>query len=84
MLSVKDRLQLSVDLAEWIKQCEQIPGLIFQPVTNAIALASVNLPGHFHPDPADRLIVATARVLGAVLVTGDSKIRAYTHGRTLW
>ena len=84
MLIAKDRLQFSVDLAEWIKQSERIPGLAFQPVTNAIALASVSLPGQFHPDPADRLIVATARVLGAALVTGDAKIRAYAHVRTLW
>lgn len=84
MLIAKDRLRLPVDLTEWIKQCEQIPGLTFQPVTNVIALASVNLPGQFHPDPADRIIVATARVLGGALVTGDTKIRAYVHIRTLW
>jgi PIN domain nuclease of toxin-antitoxin system len=84
MLIVKGKLQFSIDLGEWIRQSEQIPGLTFQPVTNAIALASVNLPGQFHPDPADRLIVATARMLGAALVTGDEKIKRYPHVRTLW
>ncbi|MCX8050188.1 MAG: type II toxin-antitoxin system VapC family toxin [Methylohalobius sp.] len=84
MLIAKDRLQLSVDLTEWVRQCERIPGFVFQPITNAIALAAVNLPGQFHPDPADRLIVATARVLGATLVTGDQKIRDYRYVRTLW
>jgi len=54
----------------------------FVPVDNAIALRSVNLPGEFHKDPADRLIVATARRL-APLVTGDSAIHAYPHGRSI-
>jgi len=84
MLVAKDKLRFSVDLTEWVKQCERIPGLTFQPVTNAIALASVDLPGRFRPDPADRLIVATARAFGAVIVTGDTKIRAYAHVRALW
>lgn len=84
MLIIKGKLQFSIDLGKWIRQSEQIPGLTFQPVTNAIALASVNLPGQFHPDPADRFIVATARMLGAALVTGDEKIRRYPHVRTLW
>jgi PIN domain nuclease of toxin-antitoxin system len=40
-------------------------------------------PGKFHPDPADRLIVVTARMLGATLVTEDEKVRCYPHVRTL-
>jgi PIN domain nuclease of toxin-antitoxin system len=84
ILVAKGKLQFAIDLGKWITQSEQIPGFTFQPVTNAIAIASVNLPGQFHPDPADRLIVATARILGATLITGDEKIRNYAHVRTLW
>ena len=53
-------------------------------VDNEIAVKSVELPGEFHKDPADRLIVATARKMAAPLVTADDKIRAYPHVRTLW
>ena len=84
MLVAKGRLQFALDLREWIAECEKLPGIRFMPVSNAIALASVNLPGEFHPDPADRLIVATARHLGARIVTSDSKIQAYPHVKSVW
>ena len=84
MLLARGRLQLAIDLSEWIAECEKLPGLRFAPVTNAIALASVNLPGEFHSDPADRIIVATARHLGAEIVSSDLKIRRYAHVKSLW
>ena len=84
MLVAKGRLQFALDLAQWIAECEKLPGLRFAPVTNAIALASVNLPGEFHPDPADRIIVATARHLAAQIVTSDRKIRNYPHVKSVW
>jgi PIN domain nuclease of toxin-antitoxin system len=56
----------------------------FLPVDNEIARLSVSLPGKFHSDPADRMIVATARFLGAPLVTKDAKIRKYRHVKTVW
>jgi PIN domain nuclease of toxin-antitoxin system len=52
------------------------------PITPRIAVESTQLPGEFHNDPADQLIVATARVLSAVLMTADSKIRRYSHVAT--
>lgn len=45
---------------------------------------SCTLPGSFHADPADRMIVATARHHGLTLLTADAAIRAYPHLRTLW
>jgi PIN domain nuclease of toxin-antitoxin system len=54
------------------------------PVDVDIALKSVHLPGQFHKDPADRMIVATARKLAVPLVTKDEKIRAYPHVKTIW
>mgnify|MGYP001205208797 FL=1 len=84
LLVQRKRLQLSIDLAEWIAETERIKNVTFHPVTNAIALQSVNLPGSFHPDPADRILVATARHLGAAMITGDAKIRGYSHVKTLW
>ena len=41
-------------------------------------------PAHFIRTPADRLIVATALVHGAAVVSKDEKIRAYRHVRSIW
>lgn len=84
MLLAKGRITLSMDLAEWLATVEQIEVVKFYAVDNEIALKSAQLPGDFHKDPADRIIVATARKLGAVLVTADEKIKAYSHVRTVW
>jgi len=84
LLVQRKRLELSIDLSEWIAETERIEGVTFHPVNNSIALQSVNLPGTFHPDPADRILVATARHLGATMITGDAKIHGYPHVKTLW
>ncbi len=42
------------------------------------------LPGEFHQDPADRMIVATARKLAVPLVTADEKIINDEHVKTVW
>lgn len=84
MLVSCGRLVLSLEISEWLALVSQTPSLRFVPVDNAIAVASATLPGDFHKDPADRLITATARKLGAPLVTADERIRAYPHVRTVW
>ena len=75
---------LSINVQDWIRKTESLPFVRFVPVDNAIALRSVSLPGTFHSDPADRIIAATALVMGLPLVTKDEKIRAYPHLRTIW
>ena len=55
------------------------PGVRETPITAAIAIDASYLPGDFHPDPMDRLIVATARHLGLPIVTSDRKIIAYAQ-----
>ncbi|AFQ50039.1 twitching motility protein PilT [Burkholderia cepacia GG4] len=52
--------------------------------TPVACIGSPRAPGAFHNDPADCMIVATARRLGAPLVTRDERIRAYAHVKTLW
>lgn len=84
MLVQRNRLSLSMSAGDWLATVEQIDGLRFVPVDRHLALASVNLPGEFHKDPADRLIVATARHFGATLMTADDKILRYPHVRSLW
>jgi PIN domain nuclease of toxin-antitoxin system len=84
LLVEKSRLRLSMNAEEWIAKSESLPYLHFVSVDNRIALQSVQLPGAFHSDPADRIIVATALTLGADLVTKDDKIRSYPHVKTVW
>lgn len=47
------------------------------PITTHIAIESSRLPDPFHKDPADRLIVATARIHGLTVITSDHKILDY-------
>lgn len=84
MLVARGRISLSMDVASWLRRIETIEGVRFISVDNEIAVKAVELPGDFHKDPADRIIVATARKLGAAVVTADEKIRAYPHARTIW
>jgi PIN domain nuclease of toxin-antitoxin system len=84
MLVARERLLLSMDVASWLGTAGQIQGVRFYPVDVEIAVNSVTLPGEFHKDPADRMIVATARKLAAPVVTRDDRIRAYAHVKTIW
>ncbi len=73
------RLQLTIPVEEWLSAALQYPGIRLLDLTPKIVVASTQLPGSFHRDPADQLIVATARVLDVALVTIDGKIRQYPH-----
>ena len=80
----KKWLQLSIEAADWIARSEALPFLQFIPVDNQIAVKAT-LPGEpRHEDPVDRIIIATALVLGATLITMDEKIRKDPRVRTLW
>ncbi len=84
MLVQRERLVLSMDVASWLATVAKIDAVHFMPLDVEIAVKSVDLPGNFHKDPADRMIVATARKLAAPLVSKDEKIRAYAHVKTVW
>ena len=84
MLISTGRLILSMDIESWLDEIAQIDGVRFVPVDNEIGIKSTQLPGEFHKDPADRMIVATARKLAAPLVTADKRIIAYAHVKTIW
>lgn len=68
---------------EWLESALAIPDVNLIPITPSIAVDSVNLPGEFHKDPADRLIVATARRYDCILLTQDVSILAYPHVKLL-
>ncbi len=76
------RLVLPVALGDWFRDALAYPGVTLVDLTPGIAIESTQLPGRFHRDPADQIIVATARVLGHDLLTADQKIRDYPHVNT--
>ncbi|MCG1042678.1 type II toxin-antitoxin system VapC family toxin [Mycetohabitans sp. B8] len=84
MLVEREKLVLSMDVASWLTTVCAIDAVRFVPVDVEIGLKSIALPGEFHQDPADRMIVATARKLAVPLVTRDEKIRVYKHVKTIW
>ena len=84
LLVAKGRLALTMDVDDWLRTVGKIEGVHFVPVDNEIAVQSVQLPGVFHPDPADRIITALARHYSIAVVTGDTKIRNYRHVKTVW
>lgn len=65
------------DPTRWFERLIAAPALSEAPLTAAAAIAAATLPGDLHGDPADRLLIATARDIGATLVTRDSNIIAY-------
>lgn len=77
------RLALNAGISEWLDQALSYPGVSLLPLTPSIVVESTRLPGEFHRDPADQMIVATARVYQALLVTCDHKLTDYPHVRTL-
>jgi Uncharacterized protein conserved in bacteria len=77
------RLALPCSVPEWFNLALAYPGIRLLGLTPAIAYESTALPPGFHRDPADQIIVATARVHGLPLLTADAKIVDYPHVETL-
>lgn len=84
MLVSKDRLSLRFPVNQWIELSYQLPKLRWVSLTPEIGVLSTNLPGLFHGDPADRLIVASALAYGSALITADQKIHSYMHIESVW
>ena len=84
LLAANDRLQLTMDVADWIAKSESVSFIRFVPVDNSIAIKSVNLAQPLHSDPADRIIIATAIKVGVPMVTKDEKILNYPYVKTIW
>lgn len=78
LLEAKQRLRLPMSVDEWVERALDRPDihLIGLNQTRTV-LDSCHLPADFHTDPADRLLVATARSENAMLVTRDQKILDY-------
>ena len=68
------RIRLSIPLREWLEKAVAPPLVRRLGISPAIAAEMAALPDWFHRDPADRILVATARTLGATLLTQDRRI----------
>jgi PIN domain nuclease of toxin-antitoxin system len=76
MLVERDRLELDMDLERWLAVASAPATVELARLTPAVAAEVARLPEKFHRDPADRLIVATARVMKLRVLTRDKKISA--------
>jgi PIN domain nuclease of toxin-antitoxin system len=81
MLAKKERITLDQPVLAWMKNAIKISGIQLIRLTPEIVVESNSLPGDLHGDPADRLLVATARILDLTLVTRDEKILDYGTGK---
>ena len=73
------KLSLHCPLEEWLDTALNYPGVRLLDLSKAVIVEATRLPGEFHRDPADQIIVATARVHACPLLTADSKILQYPH-----
>lgn len=77
VLSHTGKLRFLPDPQAWFARLMALPAVQEAPFTGAIAIAAYQLPGDLHNDPADRMLIATARHLGVPILTRDRKIIEY-------
>jgi PIN domain nuclease of toxin-antitoxin system len=82
MLVRKRRLELDRELGEWMEHALEAPKLELLPLTPTVAALGSEL--EIHGDPGDRIIAATALLVGAALVTKDEKLQRYEALKTVW
>ena len=84
MLVAKERIGLSMDVQVWLDVALQRPKVKLLPLSPEIAVLSTRLPGNFHGDPSDRLIVASCLAYQAPLITKDEKIKNWQYLQVIW
>jgi PIN domain nuclease of toxin-antitoxin system len=77
MLLQRGRIGIKKSLDEFLEEIDSHPLLAILPLTRKVAAESVRLGDGFHRDPADQIIVATARCHGLTLITADERIRKW-------
>lgn len=84
MLVAKQRLALNLDVMPWIDKALKYPGTTLLNLDPEIVVTSTRLPGTFHGDPADRMIVATCMKYGVPLITRDEQIHSWGKIKVIW
>lgn len=80
----RERLRLNMPVDQWLADVRRLPELTVQPVSADITEQAGRYGDDMHGDPADRLIAATAQVLGLRLISADEKLRAHPQVRAIW
>jgi len=80
----RGRIALDRPVLVWLQEALALPRVELVPLTPAVAVRASRLGRDFPGDPADRVIVATALLESAVLVTRDSRVREYPGVETVW
>lgn len=75
----RQRINLPEVPYSWIAGVMTEPKIAVIPISAQIAIDAFRLPGDFHKDPADRIIVASARILNCPILSQDAKILNYSH-----
>jgi PIN domain nuclease of toxin-antitoxin system len=78
------KLAISSPLQYWMSKAVREPFIQPIPLSVEIALESNQLPGIFHNDPADQIIVATARIMNLTILAKDDLILKYSHAKSVW
>ena len=76
-------VRLKHPITEWRNRSMENLDAVTMGLTHEIAAEAYNLPGKFHKDPIDRVLVATARIEQLTLITADDLILRYPHVKTL-
>ncbi len=79
-----EKLKLSIPVRDWTKYASENSGIEIVPLSSEISCESNFLPGIFHKDPADQIIVATTRIHEMTLITCDKRLLQYQYVNTLW
>ncbi|HSA82261.1 MAG TPA: type II toxin-antitoxin system VapC family toxin, partial [Geminicoccaceae bacterium] len=77
LLDAKSRIRLNLPCLAWVRTALERSAALMAPLTAEIAIESNHLPGAFHNDPVDRILVATARIEDLTLATRDRAILDY-------
>lgn len=77
ILAQRGKVELGVSAESYVSRAFTRPGVQVVPLTPEIAVRASYLPGQFHSDPADRLLISTAILMGLILVTRDREILSY-------
>jgi PIN domain nuclease of toxin-antitoxin system len=77
LLVRRGRLELGIAAESYIERAFRLPGVRIAALTPEMAVRSSYLPGDLHEDPADRMLVSTAIVMGLKLITRDKRLLDY-------
>ena len=80
----RGRIRLNKHWRKWFRHYINLNNWSCIDINSQIIEEAFSIPGKFHTDPADRIIVATARLYSAILITADKKILEYPHVDAVW